>query len=167
VTPATSVASALHWLGRGQSFRALAREIAWIAVRAAGGDQGDLECLSPLVEVQLGERFDQLPVLVREAALRAELDHLSAWPHDREGAALVGELAAQDAAVEHLSIGYMDVLDWAVGVLRARQASAQNRARRRRRYVDDPPVMCEVPQRILEGLARHSDQPGWRDHRAA
>jgi hypothetical protein len=169
--PADTAAAALGWLGRGQSFHALAREIAWVAMRAAGAARDDLELMSPLVEARLGERFDQLPPLARAAARRAEADLVRSRPHDREGAELSAELAAQDAAVEHLSAAYMDVLDWAVGILRARQATAARRVPRWRRrfqaHADDSPIPCEVPQRILDGLAQRSELPGWRDRRAA
>jgi hypothetical protein len=172
VTASTTdtAASALRWLGRGLSFRALAREIAWTAVRACGAARDDLDWLSPLVEGRLGERFDELPSLARAAASRAEQDHLRARPHDREGAELRAELEAHDAAVEHLSVAYMDILDWAVGVLRERRAVAPRRFarwRRSRPVVDDAPVPCDVPQRILEGLGRRAEEPGWRRREAA
>jgi hypothetical protein len=171
VRPADTAGAALNWLGRGQSFRALAREIAWTAARAAGADQADLDWLSSLVETQLGKRLDELPDVVRERASRAELDHRRTRPHDVEGAEMLGELAAHDAAIEQLSTAYMDVLDWTVGLLRERRAAPSRRLgrwrRRRPEPVDDSPTLCDVPQRILDGLARRSEQPGWRDRRAA
>jgi hypothetical protein len=159
-------ASALRWLGRGQSYLALVREIAWTAVRAVGGSYDDLEWLSPLVEPELAERFDQLPRVAREAALVGRADHLRARPHDAEGADVSAELAAQDAVVEHLSTAYMDLLDWSVGLLQTRRAKPSRRARRRREP-DCAPVQCEVPREILEGLALRSERPGWPGRHAA
>jgi hypothetical protein len=171
VRPADTAAAALNWLGRGQSFRALAREIAWTAVRAEDADRGDLDWLSSLVEIQLGARLDDLPAVIRADASRAEVDHRQARPHDSEGAEMLGELAAHDAAVEQLSVAYMDVLDWAVGVLQERRETAPRRFARwrrlARRQVADSSTLCEVPQRILDGLDRRSERPGWRDRRAA
>lgn len=158
----------MQWLGRGQSYLALATEIAWTATRAAAREH-DIEWLTPLVEAQLGERFDQLPPVVRRAASTAETEHLRTMPHDHDGAALRAELAARDAAVEYLSTAYMDVLDWSVGLLRGRRTERSRRLswRRRGKAADGAPVPCEVPQRILDGLLLQSEEPGWSRRRAA
>lgn len=165
---AATAASALRWVGRGQSYPALVREIAWAAARAVGAGTDDLEWLAPLVDARLAERFDDVPRVARAAALQAESEHLRLRPHDHEGADLLAELAAHDAAVEHLSIAYMDLLDWGVGLLQERGAR-RRRGRRpsRSRKQAAEPAQCEVPQRILDGLTLRSDRPGWRERRAA
>lgn len=163
-------ASAMRWLGRGQSYPALVRDVAWTAVRAVGGTSDDLEWVAPLIEPQLAERVDQLPRVVREAAVSAASEHVRARPHDVEGADALAELAAHDAAVEHLSTAYMDLLDWSVGLLQARRAKASSGGRWRRRSSEQPdglPVQCDVPQQILAGLALRSERPGWSSRNAA
>lgn len=165
------MASALRWLGRGQGYRAVVREIAWTAARAVPSSGDDLEWLTPLVDARLGERFDRLPRVAREAALQAEEQYLHARPHDHDGADLAAELGANDAAVEHLSTAYMDVLDWSVGLLQERRAKAPSRLQRligrSSAQTGAEPVACEVPQRILDGLTLRSDQPGWTQRDAA
>lgn len=169
--PVDAVASALGSLGRRQSYQALSREIAWTATRSTESSQHDLELLVPLVERQLCERLDQLPSVVQRAAARTEADQLGARPHDRDGADMLADVAAHDAAIEYLSAVYMDLLDWAVGILQDRRAVEAGRVRRWRRLfsraVADGPVQCDVPQRIVDGLSRRSEQPGWPDRRAA
>lgn len=154
---AATVASALHWVARGQSYPALLREIAWTAARSVGASKDDLEWLSPLIEAQLADRLDDLPRVARDAALQAEAEHLRRRPHDHEGADLLAELAAHDAAVEQLSIAYMDLLDWGVGLLRERRSGKRS----------EEPALCDVPQRVLDGLTVRSERPGWVHRRAA
>jgi hypothetical protein len=167
---AASVASALRWLGRGQSCPALVREVAWTAARGVGAGKDELEWLSALIDARLAARFDDLPRVARGAALMAEAEHLSMGPHDHEGADLVAELAAHDAVLEQLSIASMDLLDWGVGLLRERRRNAPRRGgrwlRRSSRQCDEP-APCEVPQRIFDGLTLRSGRPGWLNGRAA
>lgn len=165
------IASAMRWVGRGQSYSALCREIAWTAARSTGTDRDDLDWLVSLVDRELAERIDDLPLVVRRARAEAAREHLRGRPRDDDGAELAADLAAHDAAIEYLSTAYMDALDWAVGVLHDRQAVQAERRRRwprrsRRQAVEDP-VQCEVAQRILDGLTWRSTQPGWRERRAA
>jgi hypothetical protein len=165
------IATAMRWVGRDQGYPALCREIAWIAARATETDRDDLEWLVSLVDRQLAERIDQLPLVVHRASVDAAREHRSSRPHDDEGADLVADLAGRDAAVEYLSTAYMDALDWAIGVLHDRRTSKAERSRRwqrlRRRKAVDAPVECEVARRILDGLTWRSTQPGWPDRRAA
>jgi hypothetical protein len=167
---AATVASALHWVARGQSYPALVREIAWTAARSVGASKDDLEWLSPLIEARLADRLDDLPRVARDAALQAEAEHLRRRPHDHEGADLLAELAAHDAAVEQLSIAYMDLLDWGVGLLKERRGNGRLlRGRRLRRSDRQPeePAHCDVPHRVLDGLTMRSARPGWHHRRAA
>jgi hypothetical protein len=166
-----TIVAAIRWIGREQSYQALCREIAWTAARSAGSDRDDLDWLVPLVERRLAEHIEDLPLVVRRSSLAAEREHLVIRPHDDDGAELVADSAARDAAIEHVSTAYMDALDWAVGVLRDRQAVKAGRVGRRRslrrqQLVEDP-VECDVPERILDGLTRRSTRPGWPDRRAA
>jgi hypothetical protein len=134
------------------------------AARAVGAGKDDLDWLTPL------RASRQRPALGRAAAVQAEAEHLRTRPHDHDGADLVAELAAHDAAVEHLSIAYMDLLDWSVGLAHDRRSNAQHRLGRRfRRARTQPaePAQCEVPQRVLDGLTLRADRPGWHDRRAA
>lgn len=165
-----TVASALHWVGRGQTYPALVRELTWAVVHGAEASNADLEWLAPLIDAQLAQRLDDLPQVARDAALQAEAEHLRLRPHDDDGADLLAELAAHDAAVEHLSIAYMDLLDWGVGVLQERRGNAQpQRQRWLRRPLrrSDRPAQCEVPQRVLDGLTARLERLGWQDRRAA
>jgi hypothetical protein len=167
---AATVASGLRWVGRGQSYPALVREIAWTAARGVGASKDDLDWLTCLINAQLAQRFDSIPRVARDAALLAEAEHLRMRPHDHEGADLVAELAAHDAAVEQLSIAYMDLLDWSVGLLRERRRDATPRRGwwwRRPGKQSDERAQCEVPQRVLDGLTLRSERPGWGDRRAA
>jgi len=135
-----------------------------------GASNDDLEWLSPLVDARLAERFDNVPRVAHDAAVQAEAEHLRKRPHDREGADLLAELAAHDALIEHLSTAYMDVLDWAVGLLQERRESAHPHRRHLRRRSGgqaDVQATCEVPKRILDGLTLQSERPGWLDGRAA
>lgn len=140
-------------------------------MRAVDASERDLEWISPLVDAQLAQRFDELPRVVREVAPAAEAEHLRLRPHDRDGADVAAELAAHDAAVEHLSTAYLDTLDWGVSVLQERHAEACSRfggwRRRFGKRSGRPAVPCEVPQRIVDGLTLGSERPGWRDRSAA
>jgi hypothetical protein len=162
-------AAAMDWLGRGQGFEALAREIAWTASHAAGAHDQNMAWLGPLVEVQLGEWFDQLPSVLRQRAVAVEADYLRERPYDLAGADLCAAVAAREAAIEHLSTVYLDTLDWTVGLLRARQESNERVRgwRRRRKRAEEGPVYCDVPQRIVDGLTQWLDEPGWPERRAA
>jgi hypothetical protein len=167
---AATVASAFRRVGRGQSYPALVREIAWTSARAVGASKDDLEWLSPLIGAQFAERVDDVPRVARNAAQLAEAEHLRVRPHDHDGADLVAEFAAHDAAVEQLSVAYMDLLDWGVGLLQERRANAQPRRRRWLRRSEervDEHAQCEVPQEILDGLMARSERPGWLNRRAA
>ena len=167
---AATVASALRWVGRGQTYSALVREITWTVVQGTRAGKADLEWLCPLIDAQLARRLDDLSRVARDAALQAETEHLRLRPHDHDGAGLLAELAAHDAAVEHVSIAYMDLLDWGVGVLQERREHAQPQRRlwpRRARKSCDRPAQCEVPQRVLDGLTVRSERLGWHDRRAA
>jgi hypothetical protein len=166
-----SIASAMLWVGRGQSYPALCREIAWTDARATGTEHDDLEWLIALVDRRLGGHIDRLPPILRRVRAEAVREHLCLRPHDADGAELSAEHAGRDVAIEHLSTAYMDALDWSVGVLHERRRVQEGRARRWRRrslaQAPDEPVQCEVAQRILDGLTWRSTQPGWRDRRAA
>lgn len=167
---AATVDSVTCGVGRGQNDPALVREIAWAAVQGAEANKAGVEWLSPLVDGVLAERFDDIPRLAQKAATQAALEHLRMRPHDHAGADLVSEAAAHDAAVEHFSTFYMDVLDWSVGILQERQQTTPLRPRRclrRARNHPTQPAQCEVPQRVLDGLTLRTEWPGRADHRAA
>jgi hypothetical protein len=96
---------AMERLLRGGTWPALAREVAWEAVRATGVEPRCLEWLTSLVEARLAERVDAFS---RAAALDA------------------------DEAVEALSHAYVEVLEWAVGLLDDRAGARRARSERPR-----------------------------------
>lgn len=82
---------------RGGTWQALAREVAWQAVRASGVEPGCLDWLTSLVERRLAECVDGLAAAV--------------------------PAAAPEEASEILSRAYLEVVEWATGVLDDRTAA--------------------------------------------
>ena len=112
---------------RGGTWQALAREVAWEAVRASGVEPGCLDWLTSLVEVRLAECVDGLAAAVPSAA-----------PEE------VGEI---------LSRAYVEVLEWATAVVDDRTAArgapsgrprlAPLRRLRPRSDVEVPPLVAD------------------------
>jgi hypothetical protein len=64
----------------GDGWRALVHDIAWAAVRRAGGDHADLEWLPRVVEARLAHRVDLLERAgATEEELAATREELVAW----------------------------------------------------------------------------------------
>jgi hypothetical protein len=115
---------------RGGTWPALAREIAWEAVRSTGVEPRCLEWLTRLVEAQLAQRVDAVA-----------------------GAAALDE----DEAAEALSHAYVEVLEWAVGLLDDRAGARRGKPERPRLA----PLRrlrarseAAVPPLVAEGLGR-------------
>jgi hypothetical protein len=133
--PALSAAElsrrAVGRLLRGGTWQALAREGAWEAVRASGVEPGCLDWLTSLVEMRLAECVDGLAAAV--------------------------PVGAPEEAAEILSRAYLEVVEWAVGVLDDRAAMrsarvgrprlAPLRRLRPRSDVEVPPLVAEDLQR--------------------
>jgi hypothetical protein len=104
----------------GRSWEALAREIAWTAVRHGGGDHSALEWLTALVEARLAERVDRLQAELEQVSLAVQSEHLSRWPDDLLGG---GIASPADEAARELAQLYEEVLGWAGAVLAERLRS--------------------------------------------
>ena len=97
---------AVERLLRGGTWPGLAREIAWEAVRSSGVEPRCLDWLTSLVEGQLAARVDAF--------------------------ADAAPAGASDEAAEVLSRAYVEVLEWAVGLLDDRAAARRTKAERPR-----------------------------------
>src|SRR4029078_1212013 len=60
IRPADVAAAAARSLLRGRTVEALARELAWSAVRAAGFAHDQIDRLVPMVDAQLTLRFEEV-----------------------------------------------------------------------------------------------------------
>lgn len=159
----------MQWFLRGGTWPALAREVAWAAVHAAGANYTTIDWLTPLVEARLAEHVDGLEFAVDMAAVRARSEHVRYWPHDLDGAATAASLDGYDEAVQRLSRLYFDELEWAVELIAERLENGRRRARhspwavlRRRHAVD-----LEIPRDVATELTRDRKPCGWPDDRAA
>lgn len=154
---------ALTWFLRGGTWQALARELAWHAAQATGGDLRTIEWLTPLLETRLAEAVDGLAYDVDMASAAARRDHIDAWPHDVEGADTAATLDGYEAAVERLSTLYVGELDWAIALVEARRASRVPATARRRRRPRD----VEIPVEVAREVSRDRRRFGWPRRNAA
>jgi hypothetical protein len=102
---------------RGGTWQGLAREIAWEAVRARGGELEWLDPLTSLVGRQLSLRVERVEPAVERSALAAAREYARAWPHDPGGAATSARLEASTEATRLLAGAYREVLEWATQVV--------------------------------------------------
>jgi hypothetical protein len=156
---------ALRRLLRGGSWEALANEIAWEAVRSTGVESSCLAWLPGLVEATLAQRIDGLEYVLDSVRYSAREEHLGQWPHDLVGAETAATLAADEAGAQRLSRLYLDVLEWALQLLRDRLAPASNSQRPRlpRLRRERPPADPEVPELIADPLLHQQPRYGWED----
>ncbi len=129
---------ALGRLLRGGTWPALAREVAWEAVRSSGVEPSCLDWLTSLVEARLAERVDGLTTAVER--------------HD-----------GLDDAAEILSRAYVEVLEWAIDLLddraqAARTATERPRLRPLRRL--RPRRDAAIPEIVADDLLRVQDRSG-------
>jgi hypothetical protein len=154
---------ALRRLLRGGTWEALANELAWEAVRATGAELSCLEWLPGLVEASLSERVDGLEFVLERARVSAWADHLRVWQHDVAGAETAATLAADEEAAQQVSRLYLDVLEWAVGLLsdRLTQAPGSLRPRLPSLRRERPPADPEVPELVADSLSQKRPRYGW------
>ena len=154
---------------RGATWEALVREIAWEAVRSSGVEHSCVDWLSGLVEARLSDRVDGFEFLVERACVSGRCDHLLVWPGDLPGAETAAVLEGQDEAARVLSRLYLNLLDWATGVLsdRTGKARASDRPRLPPLRRERPPSEIEVPGLVARELARTRERFGWPGDRAA
>jgi hypothetical protein len=154
---------------RGGTWEALAREIAWEAVRSSGVEHACVDWLSGLVQARLSDRVDGFEFLVERACVSGRCDHLRVWPGDLPGAETAAALEGREEAAHLLSRFYLDLLDWATGVLNDRMGKtrASDRPRLPPLRQERPPSETEVPGLVAEELARTRERFGWPGDRAA
>ena len=169
IRPADVAAAAARSLLRGRTVEALARELAWSAVRAVGLAHDQIDWLVPMVDAQLTLRFEEIEAAASRAARRAHDEHLRHWPHDYPGAATGAALRARDEADLLLGTIYLDTLEWAGGLLRERFVQTPQRSRwRRSKRSATQACSAEVPAVVLALVGeRDVDKPGWPGRDAA
>jgi hypothetical protein len=169
IQPTDVAAASARSLLRERPVQALARELAWAAVRAAGLAHDQIDWLVPMIDAQLTLRFEELEAAASLAARRAYDEHLRRWPHDHPGAATGAAIRARDQADLLLGTIYLETLEWARGLLGERFLRTPQRQRWRRskrpmtetRSVDVPAVVVAL---VAE---RDVDRPGWPGSDAA
>jgi hypothetical protein len=169
IRPTDVAAAAARSLLRGRTVEALARELAWAAVRAAGLAHDQIDWLVPMVDAQLTLRFEEVEAAASLAARRAYDDHLRRWPHDHPGAATGAAIRARDEADLLLGTIYLETLEWAGGLLRERflQTPQRRRWRRSKRRATQA-WSVEVPAVVVALVGeRDVDGPGWPGRDAA
>ncbi|MEN3343316.1 MAG: hypothetical protein V7644_2720, partial [Actinomycetota bacterium] len=112
-------------------------------------------------EAPLGDAIDGLAGAVEPACRRARSEHLLRWPDDLHGAEAAADAAGLEEAAQILSRVYVEVLDWAVGVLEDRTAAKGRFAPLRRLRARSA---VEVPSLVVEELARTAEAS---EHEAA
>jgi hypothetical protein len=153
----------LRRLARGGTCEGLANEIAWKAVAATGADTACLEWLSELVDGALSERAEGLEFALDRDQVSAHAEHLREWPQDLAGAETAAALAAEEEGTRHASLAYLQVLEWAIGLLDARIAQEPPPPRRTRlRLLGRRPAEADVglPPLVEESLAG-TPRYGW------
>jgi len=157
------VERALRRLLRGGTWEALANELAWEAVRSTGVELSCLDWLPGLVEAQLSRQVDGLEFVLEPARASAWEEHLKMWPRDLAGAETAATLAADEEAARQVSHLYLDVLEWATGVLSDRLDRTPSSPRPRLPSLrrERPPADLEVPGLVADGLTRERARYGW------
>jgi hypothetical protein len=169
IRPGDVAAAAARSLLRGGTVEALARELAWAAVRAAGLAHDQIDWLVPMVDAQLTLRFEEIEAAASLAARRAYDEHLRRWPHDHPGAATGAAIRARDEADLLLGTTYLETLEWAGDLLRQRFLQTPQRRRwRRPRRPATQAWNVEVPAVVVALVGeRDVDRPGWPGRDAA
>jgi hypothetical protein len=169
IRPADVAAAAARSLMRGRTVEALARELAWSAIRAAGLAHDQIDWLVPMVDAELTLRFGEVEAAASLAARRAYDGHLRRWPHDHPGAATGAVIRARDEADLLLGTIYLETLEWAGGLLRERflQTPQRSRWRRSKRLMTETRSV-DVPAVVVALVGeRDLDPPGWPGRDAA
>ena len=144
----------LRRLARGGTCEGLANEIAWKAVAATRVDTACVEWLSELVDGALSERAEGLEFVLDREQAAARAEHLREWPQDVAGAETAAALAADEESARRASLVYLEVLEWAIGLLDARITQEQRPRRSRLRLLGHRPAESEVelPPLVEESL---------------
>jgi hypothetical protein len=160
---------ALRRFLRGGTWPALAREIAWHALRATEADYMKLDALTALVEEKLAQAIDGLHPTVESVWIAATDDHLRSWPHDQEGAETIASLEGYEEAMRVLSRQYVDLLEWSITVLRKRQGLDRQSGSRWLRLGTSgaQPSKEKLPALVVHGLRRRIALFGWSGRDAA
>jgi hypothetical protein len=169
IRPADVAAAAARSLLRGRTVEALARELAWAAVRAAGLAHDRIDWLVPMADAQLKLRFEEVEVAASRAARCAYDEHLRRWPHDHPGAVTGAALRAREEAELLLGTIYLDTLEWAGGLLRERFLQTPQRSRRRQSKGPTAEARsADVPAAVVALVReRDAERPGWPGRDAA
>jgi hypothetical protein len=159
----------LRRLARGGTCEGLANELAWKAVAATRVDTACVEWLSELVDGALSERAEGLEFVLDREQAAARAEHLREWPQDVAGAETAAALAADEESARRASLVYLEVLEWAIGLLDARITQEQRPRRSRLRLLGHRPAESEVElpplvEESLKGKPRYGwpGQPGDR-----
>jgi hypothetical protein len=152
----------LRRLARGGTCEGLANEIAWKAVAATRADTACVEWLAELVDGAFSDRAEGLEFVLDREQVSAQAGHLREWPQDLAGAETAAVLAADEESARRASLVYLDVLEWAIGLLDARIAQEPRPRRSRLRMLGHRPAETEVelPPLVEEDL-RGSPRYGW------
>lgn len=157
-------ARALRRLLRGGTWQALARELAWQAIRAGGGKNDWLEPLSASIDERLAMQIDGVEFAVERALLAAAGEHLERWPRDFPGAELCAVQKAADEALRLLAVTYADVLTWATDIVLERREFADERQvspRFSRRSQERSRPSVALPALVADDLTRTRERFGW------
>jgi hypothetical protein len=152
---------ALRRLMRGGTIEALAREMAWAAVRSTGAEASCLDWLADALELRLAHHVNRLEALVKRAGASAKAEYLQHWANDLIGAETAASCAGQDEAEQALSRLYVDVLDSACDLLSHRFHKQRLFRGLRDLRPARPPAEVELPALVAEALRRRHDRFGW------
>jgi len=145
----------LSRLARGGTCEGLANEIAWKAVAATRADTSCIEWLAELVDGALSERAEGLEFVLDREQVSARAEHLREWPRDLTGAETAAALAADDESARRAGLAYLEVLEWAIGLLDRRLAEEPRPRRSRLHLLGHRPAETEIelPPLVEESLA--------------
>jgi hypothetical protein len=160
---------ALRRFLRGGTWPALAREIAWHALRTSEADYRRLDDLTALVEAKLTQAIDGLQPTLESVWIAASYDHLRSWPHDREGAETIALFDGYEEAMRVLSRQYIDVLEWSITVIReSQELDGQSGSQWLRLGASDAQLSkVNLPALVVQGLRRRIATFGWSRREAA
>jgi hypothetical protein len=160
---------ALRRFLRGGTWPAMAREIAWHALRATEADHTRLDGLTALVEAKLAQAIDGLHARVESIWIAATEDHLRSWPHDQEGAEMIALLDGYEEAMRVLSRQYVDLFEWSITVLGERQGLNRESGNRWLRFgaTDAQLSKVELPTLVVHRLRKRIAPFGWSRRDAA
>jgi len=163
------IEQALRRFLRGGTWPAMAREIAWHALRATEADHTRLDGLTAVVEAKLAQKIEGLHTTVESSWIAATEDHLRSWPHDGEGAETIALLDGYEETMRVLSRHYVDVLQWSVAVIGERQGLDGRSDSRWLRFGKSEAQFSKLklPALVVQGLRQRIATFGWSRREAA